>query len=269
MIDPFLEHDVSFGAGGSATLFQPNGSAKAAIVDVHGGAWTSGDRAMNIVISRYLAARGIAVLAIDFAMPPVAAYPAVVAEVSSGLDTLATLAPSLGCDARNIGILGTSSGGHLALLAALRPFDARYGRGDAAFAANFVVACWPVSDPAARYQMVRGRNHLKLIDAHHAFWRDEEQMVEGSPFAIVERGEAQRLPPLLIVQGTSDENLTPDMQKRFVAVYRERGGRVDFREFEGAAHGFITSTTDAAVADRALAEIVAFIERCAAPQLRK
>ena len=93
----------------------------------------------------------------------------------------------------------------------------------------FAVVCWPVSDPLARYQMVRERANQQLVDAHHAFWADEAAMIEGSPFDIVSRGDAQQLPPLLIVQGTKDDNLTPDMQQRFVSAYRgprrQRGSR--------------------------------------------
>jgi len=62
---------------------------------------------------------------------------------------------------------------------------------------DFAVLGWPVSDPLARYHMVRERANARLMEAHHAFCADEAAMGEGSPLDIVTRGDAQRLPSLL------------------------------------------------------------------------
>src|ERR1700738_526256 len=56
-----------------------------AALEVHGGAWTSGDRFNNVAIAEHLAAHGIAVLSIDFRMPPAARYPDTVADVNFGI----------------------------------------------------------------------------------------------------------------------------------------------------------------------------------------
>jgi dipeptidyl aminopeptidase/acylaminoacyl peptidase len=86
-------------------------------------------------------------------------------------------------------------------------------------------------------------------------------MAEGSPYDIVRRGDAQQLPSLLILQGTNDDNLTPDMQQRFVATYRERGGSVELAIFEGQPHSFISRDPAAAAAQAALVRMTAFIIR--------
>jgi acetyl esterase len=263
------ETDVTFKmlAGGPlvATLYRPVGASVAAVVDVHGGAWTSGDRTMNTAIARHLAANGIAVLSLDFRMPPAAAYPEMVTDVAAGIRWLKTHAAEAGTDASHVGLLGTSSGGHLALLAALRPDDERYSgpreAGQADFRVPFVVACWPVSDPLARYHMVRQRANARLIEAHHAFWSGEAAMAEGNPLAIVTRGDAQQLPPVLIVQGTNDDNLPPDMQERFVAAYQARGGSADLAMFPDQVHGFIGRDPAHPSSLEALDRIVAFIRR--------
>jgi acetyl esterase len=264
------EHDVVFQTSSEdgellATLYRPTGNAVAAVVDVHGGAWTSGDRSMNVAIARHLAANGIAVLALDFRMPPAVAYPKTVTDITAGLRWLKAHAPELGTTAQRVGMLGTSSGGHLALLAALRPNDARYSGtpvpSEPDGSVPFAVLCWPVSDPAARYRMVRERANTKLVEAHHAFWADEAAMTEGSPLDIVTRGDAQALPPLLIVQGTNDENLTPDMQDRFAAAYRARGGSVDVAVYPGEVHGFIGRNAGSPASLAALDRITAFIKQ--------
>ena len=225
------ETDVTFrthqhGRAGRDPL-PPAGAAIAAVAEVHGGAWTSGNRTMNAAIARHLSANGIAVLTLDFRMPPEAAYPVTVTDVAAGVRWLQGARDRLGIapgPRRPARHLERRASG---LLAALRPHDERYAGGAPAanpdIAVDFAVLGWPVSDPLARYRMMRERGNERLMEAHHAFWAGEDQMAEGSPYDIVVRGDAQRLPSLLILQGTNDDNLTPDMQQRFVEAYRAEG----------------------------------------------
>lgn len=63
-------------------------------------------------------------------------------------------------------------------------------------------------------------------------------MAEGSPQAIVERGSGV-LPPALLLQGTGDDNVTPDMADRFAAAWRARGGVLELHKFAGQPHTFV------------------------------
>jgi acetyl esterase/lipase len=251
------------GSGLAAILYRPDGPVAAAVVDVHGGAWTAGSRHSDAVVARYLAERGIAVLSIDFRMPPAACYPATVSDVSAAIGWLKAHAAQAGTVAERVGVLGLSSGGHLALLATLRPFDPRYAGAASpdvpAAAVPFVAVGWAVTDPLARYRMACARPEARLIAAHHAFWPDEAAMEDGSPIGIVTRGDAQRYPELLIVQGTEDENLTPDMQSRFTAAYRARGGSVELVEYPGETHAFVGKDPTSAASRDALARIATFL----------
>src|SRR5207237_9209237 len=137
------------------------------------GACTSGDRFNNVAIAEHLAAHGIAVLSIAFRMPPVARYPDTVADVNFGIRFLKANAERFATRRDLVGGLGTSSGGHLLLLNALRPRDSRYAAlplagVDAGLA--FAVVCWPVAGPLARYRAVRERANGRLVDAQQPFW---------------------------------------------------------------------------------------------------
>ena len=73
----FRADDVEYQRHGDqpllARLYQPIGPGPfPAVLEVHGGAWTGGDRFNNVSIAEALAADGIVVLSIDFRMPPVA-----------------------------------------------------------------------------------------------------------------------------------------------------------------------------------------------------
>jgi acetyl esterase len=246
-----------------ARFYRPEGPGPfPAVLEVHGGAWTSGDRFNNVAIAEHLAAQGIVVLSVDFRMPPVARYPEAVADVNFGIRFLKANAERFATRAELVGGLGTSSGGHLLLLNTLRPRDPRYASlplPDADAALAFAVVCWPVADPLARYRAVRERGNERLVDAHHQFWPSEEAMAEGNPQLILERGEPVDKPPALIMQGTADDNLTPDMAANFAASYRKAGGSISFHRFEGQPHAFIARDPAAPDARRALGLITDFI----------
>ena len=246
-----------------ARFYRPEGSGPfPAVLEVHGGAWTSGDRFNNVAIGEYLAAHGIVVLSIDFRMPPAVRYPETVADVNFGIRFLKANATRFATRPELVGGLGTSSGGHLLLLSALRPHDPRYASlplPGAGASLAFAIACWPVADPLARYRAVRERVNERLVEAHHQFWPSEEAMAEGNPQLILERGEAVEKPPAMIMQGTADDNLTPDMAANFAAAYTRADGSISFHKFEGQPHAFIARDPAAPDAQRALRLIADFI----------
>jgi acetyl esterase len=111
----------------AARLFQPIGTGPfPAAIDVHGGAWTEGDRFGNDAINMPLARRGVVVLSIDYSVPPTGVYPSSVQDVNYAVRWLKANAARFHTTPDRVGVLGTSSGGHLAVLAALKPFDPRY-----------------------------------------------------------------------------------------------------------------------------------------------
>src|ERR1700746_3663486 len=110
-----------------ARFYRPDGAGPfPAVLEVHGGAWTMGDRLNNVAICEYLAARGIVMLAIDFRMPPAVRYPETVADVNFGIRFLKANAERFATRPGLVGGLGPSSGAHLLLLNALCPRDPRY-----------------------------------------------------------------------------------------------------------------------------------------------
>jgi len=229
-----------------ARLYRPLGVGPfPAAIEVHGGAWASGDRLNNAPLDIALAKSGIVVLAIDFRMPPAHRYPASIADVNHATRWLKTHAGEFGSRRDLVGGLGTSSGAHQLLLSVLKPTDARYAALPLAEAPGeeatlpWVVLCWPIADPLARYRMVKEKTNQRLIESHDAYWSSEAEMAEGNPQRIVEAGEAEGLPPAILVQGLADDNVTPDMADRFAAAYRARGGEIETHEFEGQPHTFI------------------------------
>src|SRR5262249_25730507 len=132
-------------------------------------------------------------------------------------------------------ILGSSSGGHQAILAGMRPRDLRYAALPLPTNAPAVdaslrcaILCWPVIDPLARYRYAKklkeeGKPRPDLLDQviplHDKYWQTEAAMAEGNPVLALERGERVDLPPVLYIQGTRDIAHPRVDLDRFVAQY--------------------------------------------------
>jgi acetyl esterase/lipase len=217
------------------------------------------------------------VAALDFRMPPVAPYPASMADINYGIRWLKTQAAALGSRPDLVGVLGVSSGAHQAMLGAMRPTDPRYAAmplpaGAPAVDASVrcVVLCWPVIDPLGRYHHAKrlkagGKPYPDIVDRvlplHDRYWPTEDAMAEGNPVLALERGEPVRLPPALYLQGTADQAHPRPHLERFIALYRAAGGQVDLELFEGEAEAFIMRNPTSPAAGRAVDRIVQFVHK--------
>src|SRR5437870_8253532 len=168
-----LEYQRCDGEPLLARLYRPIGAGPfPALVEVHGGAWASGDRLNNAPLDEALAKSGIVVLAIDFRMPPAWRYPASIADVNLATRWLKTHAGEFGSRRELVGGLGTSSGGHQLLLSVLRPEEPRYAELPCAEASSetarlpYNVLYWPTFDPLGLYRVVREKGHTRLVEAH-------------------------------------------------------------------------------------------------------
>ena len=261
-----------------ARLFKPRGTGPfPLVVELHGGAWCHGDRLNDTIINESLARSGVVVAALDFRMPPVAAYPASLADINYAIRWCKTRAAELGIRPDRVGLLGVSSGAHQAMLLGMRPRDPRYAAIPLPATAaavdgsvRCVVLCWPVIDPLGRYHYAKklkagGKPYPDLVDqvlpSHDEYWKTEAAMAEGSPVRALERGERVELPPALYVQGTQDLAYPrPDLD-RFVAEYRKAGGRVALELYEGEGQAFITRNSSSPNATKAIDKIIEFVHQ--------
>jgi len=267
-----------------ARIYRPRVAADrplGAAVYVHGGAWARLDRTADPIMCRALAASGVVVVALDFRQAPDHRFPAASADVAAGVRYTRAHASRLGVDPARIGLLGSSSGAHLALLHAVRPGATEHAgtpvvrpdgsvdptAGDASVA--FVVACYPVADPLARYHYALSREHeppppsgfdaKRLIASHRAFFADEAAMETASVTRIVSAGRATALPPIWVAQPDADDNVPAAITEAFVKAYQGAGGVVEHAHFPGARHGFVQQASPDT--DRCVALVRDFIGR--------
>jgi acetyl esterase len=240
-----------------ARIYKPRGAGPfPAIVDLHGGAWCINDRTGERIRHEMLAGDGYVVASLDFRMGREGAYPVALQDINYGIRWVKLNARELNTTPDFVGISGQSSGGHLAMLAAMRSHDPRYATiplpaGSPAFDATVkcVIMSWPVINPLGRYRFAKRQAAMPnppawpagIIARHDQFWGTEANMSDGSPMLILERGEKVALPPAVWFQGKGDiqhdykdeDSSYPGTEApRFADNYRKAGGSIELHYFE-------------------------------------
>ena len=257
----YLEHD---GKPLAMRVFAPEGNGPfPAVIDLHGGAWNRGDLSACRERDETLADAGIVAAAIDFRHAS-DGYPTSLADINYAIRWFKAHASEYGTDPDRVGLSGQSSGGHLAMLAAMRPEDPRYaaipldGAPDVDARVRCVGMSWPVINPLSRYRHARRVQArpvppewvAEIPDCHDRYWVTEDAMAEGNPMLALERGEAVETPPALWVQGRPDEvhdylDLDSDVDvnepERFARNYRAGGGDIEILYIDQATRSSPTS----------------------------
>jgi acetyl esterase/lipase len=263
--------DVEFRrtAGGRqlmARVYQPQGPGPfPTVLDLHGGAWRRKDRLAEEPMDRAIAASGVLVVAIDLTLSEEAPYPASVQDANYGVRWLKSRTGEWNGDASKLGIYGSSSGGHVAQLLAMRPRDARYNaialpaapHLDATVA--YVATRSPISDTYARFQQAERMKREGMIENSKIYFNPWDTIHEGNPQEILERREPVTLVPMLIMQGALDDNVLPAVQEKFAATYRAAGGVCELTVFENSEHEWVAKP--GVQTDRARELVKAFIAR--------
>lgn len=244
MSERVIIRDEEWRPGTLARLYEPPPDAAAlragaAMVNVHGGAWAMGDRTQCDRYCTAVAAAGFTVVAPDFRDGRQGRHPIAVDDVADAYRWTVAESARFGIDAARVAIAGSSSGGHLALHAALTHV-----------AAPFVAAFWPPVDPLTRYRYALGErgkpvpegqvfDAVRLAAASEAYYGDEDTMAGASIAHLVRTGMAAHgLPPVWVVRGGADLNVPSGILDDLVAAYGEAGGTIELTDYPGQVHGF-------------------------------
>jgi acetyl esterase/lipase len=246
-----------------ADLYLPQRADRAtpAIVWLHGGGWRYGSRRVAPDLTRFFAARGFAMVAIDYRLSRRALFPAQIEDVRTAIRWLRSVAPAHGIDPDRIGLWGASAGGHLAALAALapaacfRPADALYPDVDSGVQAaaigyaptDFLQMDAHRPPPGTKSEdpesLLLPRPDMRATDPD-----SYESLLLGAPIATCsDKVRAANpiayagghAPPFLILHGLSDTTIAPHQSELLYHALAAAGTDVTLALIEGLGHGFL------------------------------
>lgn len=220
-------------------LYHPTAPApRPVLVYLHGGGWVMGDLDQVDVACRLLCrATGAVVVSVDYHLAPEHPFPIPVEEAHRVLGWAVERAEDLGGDPRRLTVAGDSSGGNLALAAAMMARD----RGGPVLAAMVLV--YPVCE--ARFDTpsyeVYARGYGLTRDDMVWFWKQYAPSVATAhPYAAPLRAsDLSGLPPAVLVAAEYDvlRSEGQELERRLA----EAGVPIVSREFPGLLHGFFTA----------------------------
>jgi acetyl esterase/lipase len=237
--------DIEYARAGDLSLkldlYQPARDGAPLLVWLHGGAWERGSKS-PMPLER-LVERGFAIASVDFRPASVAPFPAQVHDIKAALRFLRSQADRLGYEATRIGILGASSGGHLAALVGTtngrRDLEGDLGEHrDTSSDVQAIVSYFGASDLttilAQSTPFGLGIRTPALKAFLGALPEENEAVAKlASPVFQVDSSD----PPLLLLHGDQDPQMPINQSHELEGAYEKLGLDVGLIVVHGAAHG--------------------------------
>ena len=216
-------------------------AGRPALLYIHGGGWTVGDkREQGLPLLHHLARNGWVCFSANYRLSPGATFPDHLIDVKAALVWIREHGTKYGADTSFVAVAGGSAGGHLAALVGLTENDPRYQPGfeSADTSAQAVVPIYGVYDTTNRMGVQSDQYIPMLMEplVMKAFLDDEpEKFYDASPLDRIHPD----VPPFLVIQGDRD-TLAPVAEAReFVDRLEDVStSRVVYMEFPGAQHIF-------------------------------
>ncbi|HEY0572550.1 MAG TPA: alpha/beta hydrolase [Pseudonocardia sp.] len=206
------------------------------LLQVHGGAWSTGDKVGQAEpLLGYFAERGWVCVTVNYRLAPAVRWPAMVVDVKRAIAWVREHIAGHGGDPEFIAITGGSAGGHLAALAALSANDPDYQPGFAEVDTSLAAAVplYGVHDFTRDRQGLWPLLEGKIIGTSYA--ADGHTWRQASPALRV----GATTPPFFVVHGSTDAIVGVEQSRRLVDALRAASpSPVGYAELPHAQHGF-------------------------------
>jgi acetyl esterase/lipase len=235
--DVIVTRGVSFAAPGGPALtldvyrtHAPRRGLRPILVQIYGGAWQRGAPGDDALFARYFAARGYVVVAIDYRHAPRWIWPAQLADVQAALAWIGAHAGEYKADPARTALIGRSSGGQLALMAAYKggPLPVRA-----------VVSYYGPTNLLEGWRQPPRPDPLPVRPTLEAYLGGTPDAVPGryqdaSPVNHV----SAAAPPTLLIYGRRDHIVEARFGRELAERLRRAGGRPVLLELPWAEHAF-------------------------------
>lgn len=230
-----IREGVVFGTGGGRELrcdiFEPPAGVKngIAVLLVHGGGWSQGDRSQLKGYGVLLGRRGYTCIASEYRLTGEALWPAQIEDVKCALRYVRANATEFGIDPDRIVVSGNSAGGHLSLMAGATTdasFEGSGGHADQPSKVAAAISFYPPTGLDAR--------DWGGMPALFGKGAPQETIRGASPLAYA----TSDFPPTLLIHGNKDEVVPADEATNMYDALLKAGVPVELHMFANQPHGF-------------------------------
>ena len=224
-----------------ARVYDPagGGGVRPTLAYFHGGGWVQGDLETHHGLCARLAQRaGIVVVAVDYRLAPEHKFPAAVEDCLAAYRWLCGHGREIGADSARVGVGGDSAGGNLSAVVS------QQARAEGLPVPSCQVLIYPATDFA-----LDTHSHAELADGHiiprdRILWYAQQYLrgdadkldIRASPI----RGDLRGQPPALMVTAGFDP--LRDEGQLYAEALRKAGADVEYREYPGQIHAFVSLT---------------------------
>lgn len=221
-----------------------------AMIYIHPGGWTRGNRTDDNETAFFYAQRGIAGFSIEYTLTTqnTTAWPQAIQDVIRAIRFLRENAKTFNVDPSKIGVFGSSAGGHLAALAGTltgnEPFLAG-ASGDPKVSSR---VCLVVDYCGPTDLEFIGKNEpnffiyniTESLFGNVSYDMDPNLWIQASPATYISSND----PVFFVAHGTNDTVVPIDVSESFVAKLEAAGVETHFVTVQGAGHDILTSQQD-------------------------
>ena len=210
------------------------------VVFIHGGGWRNGSYQRCHV--PWLAEHGFAVASVGYRLTDKAIFPAQVHDCKAAIRWLRAHAPDYGYDASRIVVVGTSAGGHLALMLGVtsgdKSFEGKVGEHvDQSTPVHAVVDFYGPSDFILRSKQQPHKTETPGSPVHRLLGGPVSEKPDLARRASPAFHVGKTSPPLLIIHGDKDQTVPFSQSQRMVDAYRKHDRPVTLHTIKGGGHG--------------------------------
>lgn len=235
------------GWDGRMDLYTNPGSGKPTpvVISIHGGGWNHGTKESQSGFSAFFK-RGYAVANVEYRLTPQATAPAAVEDVRCALIYIITNAKKLNIDPNKIVVMGSSAGGHLALMAGLLENDHTFDTNCQTKEKVKVAAIVDNYGIADAGDWMTGRLASKSATKWLGQYAKDEKFIRSvSPVYLVKKSS----PPVFIVHGDADPVVPYEQSVALHKKLQEAGVKTEFLTVPGGQHGKFTNDKKREVSD--------------------
>jgi acetyl esterase/lipase len=207
-------------------------AGRSAVLLIHGGAWSHGDRNQLRGYGILLARRGYLCATLEYRLSGEVKWPAQLHDLKTAIRWVRANSAQWAVDPAKICVAGNSAGGHLALmLAATAEMPEFEGRGGHAGVSTACAACIAIYAPT---KLFGERHPSAYAPGLFAEGIAEDEARRASPIEYAR----PEFPPTLLIHGNRDEVVSPLDSLIMYQALSARRAPVELHMYDGLPHGF-------------------------------